>query len=123
MQSLLDNVRAHISGLFKMCESVAMIDMVSAFAQLVISQDYSEPSPSNTAPGPSDGRSNDVKYDHNLKPPHSTERVVRSPRLLSKKPAIQLRRRSNVKNLSRMTFMQLHKRGFRSSRVCTELYW
>lgn len=40
MQNLIDSVREHVPAMFKICESIAMLDMMSAFAQLATSQDY-----------------------------------------------------------------------------------
>ena len=43
IQELIDQVRADIAPLFKMCEAIALLDMVAAFAQLVTTQDYCRP--------------------------------------------------------------------------------
>ncbi|KAF2474591.1 uncharacterized protein BDR25DRAFT_383924 [Lindgomyces ingoldianus] len=43
VQSLIEEVRSQISILFKICESIAMVDMISSFAQLVTTQDYTRP--------------------------------------------------------------------------------
>lgn len=40
VQDLIDNIREHVPAMFKVCEAIAMLDMISAFAQLVTSQDY-----------------------------------------------------------------------------------
>ncbi|GIZ49485.1 hypothetical protein CKM354_001251500 [Cercospora kikuchii] len=48
IKELIANVREHMSGLFKICECVAMLDMLAAFAQLVTFQDYSRPAMSKT---------------------------------------------------------------------------
>lgn len=48
VQELITNVRQHMSVLFKICESVAMLDMLSAFAQLATSQDYVRPAMTDT---------------------------------------------------------------------------
>ena len=40
VEALIVAIRNHVSVLFKICEGVSMLDMVSAFAQLVTSQDY-----------------------------------------------------------------------------------
>jgi DNA mismatch repair protein MSH4 len=42
-QQLLDNVRAEIPSLFRICESIAMLDMIAAFGQLVTTHDYIRP--------------------------------------------------------------------------------
>jgi len=42
-QELMLNVRKHMSSLFKICESVALLDMLSGFAQVVTSHDYVRP--------------------------------------------------------------------------------
>lgn len=39
IQELLDNVRSEIPNLFKVCESIAMLDMIASFGQLVTNQD------------------------------------------------------------------------------------
>jgi len=43
IQELISSVREHMSVLFKICESIALLDMLSSFAQLVTSQDYVRP--------------------------------------------------------------------------------
>jgi len=40
VQDLIDDIREHVPAMFKVCEAIAMLDMTSAFAQLVTSQDY-----------------------------------------------------------------------------------
>lgn len=39
IQELLENVRTEIPNLFKVCESIAMLDMIASFGQLVTNQD------------------------------------------------------------------------------------
>lgn len=39
IQELLENVRTEIPNLFKVCESIAMLDMMTSFGQLVTNQD------------------------------------------------------------------------------------
>lgn len=39
IQELLDNARSEIPNLFKVCESIAMLDMIASFGQLVTNQD------------------------------------------------------------------------------------
>jgi DNA mismatch repair protein MSH4 len=43
VQELIADLREHMSVLFKICESIAMLDMLSSFAQVVTSQDYVRP--------------------------------------------------------------------------------
>lgn len=45
VQGLIDKIRGEIPILFRVCESVAMLDMMTAFAQLVITSasDYTRP--------------------------------------------------------------------------------
>lgn len=43
IQELISSVRGHMSILFKICEGVALLDMLSSFAQVVTSQDYVRP--------------------------------------------------------------------------------
>lgn len=43
VQELLDNVRAEIPALFRICESIAMLDMLASFGQLVTTDDYVRP--------------------------------------------------------------------------------
>lgn len=43
VQELIANVREHMSILFKVCEGIAMLDLLSSFAQVVTSQDYVRP--------------------------------------------------------------------------------
>jgi len=40
VQDLIDDIREHVPAMFKVCEAIAMLDMILAFAQLVTSQDY-----------------------------------------------------------------------------------
>ncbi|KAF1965024.1 hypothetical protein BU23DRAFT_520237 [Bimuria novae-zelandiae CBS 107.79] len=48
VQTLIDEVRGHMSALFKICEAIAMLDMLSAFAHLVTINDYVRPRISDT---------------------------------------------------------------------------
>lgn len=48
VQELIANVREHMSVMFKICEGVAMLDMLSSFAQVVTSQDYVRPQVNDT---------------------------------------------------------------------------
>jgi len=43
VQELLDNIRGEIPNLFKVCESIAMLDMIAAFAHLATTSDYCKP--------------------------------------------------------------------------------
>ncbi|KAF2710446.1 hypothetical protein K504DRAFT_481523 [Pleomassaria siparia CBS 279.74] len=43
VQALIEEIRSHMSILFKICEAVAMLDMISAFAHLVTINDYVRP--------------------------------------------------------------------------------
>jgi len=43
VQDLIANVREHMGSLFRICEGIAMLDMIAAFAQLVTSRDYTRP--------------------------------------------------------------------------------
>lgn len=43
VQELIANVREHMGSLFRICEGIAMLDMIASFAQLVTSQDYTRP--------------------------------------------------------------------------------
>ena len=40
IEKLTDEIRSHLPALFKVCESLAMLDMLSGFAQLATSQNY-----------------------------------------------------------------------------------
>jgi DNA mismatch repair protein MSH4 len=40
VQDLIDEIREHVPAMFKICESIAILDMVSAFAHLATSHDY-----------------------------------------------------------------------------------
>lgn len=42
VQDLIVAIRANISSLFKICEGIAMLDMVSGFATVVTTQQYGE---------------------------------------------------------------------------------
>ncbi|KAK5124000.1 hypothetical protein LTR85_002197 [Meristemomyces frigidus] len=48
VQDLIANVREHMSALFKICEGIAMLDMLASFAQVVTSQDYVRPAIAET---------------------------------------------------------------------------
>ncbi|KAF2266399.1 hypothetical protein CC78DRAFT_559437 [Lojkania enalia] len=48
IQALIEEVRGQMSILFKICESIAMLDMISAFGQLVTTQDYVRPQITDT---------------------------------------------------------------------------
>jgi DNA mismatch repair protein MSH4 len=48
VKCLIEDVREHMSSLFRICESVAMLDMLTAFAHAVSSQDYVRPVLSDT---------------------------------------------------------------------------
>ncbi|PSN60591.1 hypothetical protein BS50DRAFT_604577 [Corynespora cassiicola Philippines] len=48
VQSLIEEVRIHMSPLFKICEAIAMLDMLSAFAQKVTVNDYVRPQITDT---------------------------------------------------------------------------
>jgi DNA mismatch repair protein MSH4 len=43
IQTLIDNIRTEIPSLYRVCESIAMLDMIAAFAQLVTAGDYARP--------------------------------------------------------------------------------
>lgn len=43
VQELLDNIRGEISSLFKVCESIALLDMTAGFAHSAIANDYAKP--------------------------------------------------------------------------------
>ena len=42
IQDLLDNIRGEIPSLFRVCESIAMLDLIAAFARLVTTNKYGE---------------------------------------------------------------------------------
>ena len=43
IQDLIDKIREDVAPLFKICEAIAMLDILASFAQLVITQDYCRP--------------------------------------------------------------------------------
>ncbi|KAF2649594.1 hypothetical protein K491DRAFT_668687 [Lophiostoma macrostomum CBS 122681] len=43
IQALIEGARGHMSILFKICEAIAMLDMITAFAHLVTTHDYVRP--------------------------------------------------------------------------------
>ena len=43
VKGLLDRIRSHISHMFKVCEGIALVDMLSSFAHIVTSRDYVRP--------------------------------------------------------------------------------
>ncbi|CAK3852593.1 related to MSH4-meiosis-specific [Lecanosticta acicola] len=48
IKQLIEDVRGHMANLFKICECVAMLDMLCSFAHLVSIQDYTRPMISET---------------------------------------------------------------------------
>ncbi|KAL1793239.1 hypothetical protein ACET3X_008221 [Alternaria dauci] len=48
VEALVDKVRSHMSIMFKICEAVAMLDMVAAFAHLVTVNKYTQPQLTDT---------------------------------------------------------------------------
>ncbi|KAI0176015.1 muts domain V-domain-containing protein [Hypoxylon sp. FL1284] len=43
MQELLDAIRAHVPDLFRVCESIALLDMIAAFGQCATTREYVRP--------------------------------------------------------------------------------
>ncbi|KAI0841909.1 DNA mismatch repair protein-like protein MutS [Hypoxylon sp. FL0890] len=43
VQELLDAIRVHVPNLFRVCESIALLDMIAAFAQSATTRDYVRP--------------------------------------------------------------------------------
>ncbi|KAI1105460.1 DNA mismatch repair protein-like protein MutS [Jackrogersella minutella] len=43
VQELLDAIRVHVPNLFRVCESIALLDMIAAFAQSATTRDYKRP--------------------------------------------------------------------------------
>lgn len=43
VQELLDNIRGEIPSLFKVCQSIALLDMIAAFTHLATTSDYIRP--------------------------------------------------------------------------------
>lgn len=43
VQELLDAIRVHVPNLFRVCESVALLDMIAAFGQAATTRDYIRP--------------------------------------------------------------------------------
>ncbi|KAJ3573218.1 hypothetical protein NPX13_g4780 [Xylaria arbuscula] len=43
IQQLLDNIREHVPELFRVCEGIALLDMVASFAQSATTRDYIRP--------------------------------------------------------------------------------
>ncbi|EDU45523.1 DNA mismatch repair protein mutS [Pyrenophora tritici-repentis] len=48
VETLIDGVRSHMSVMFKICEAIAMLDMIGAFAQLVTVNNYTQPQLTDT---------------------------------------------------------------------------
>lgn len=48
VQKLIADVRQHMGSLFRICEGIAMLDMLASFAHLVTTQDYERPQLSDT---------------------------------------------------------------------------
>ncbi|RYP22856.1 hypothetical protein DL765_001452 [Monosporascus sp. GIB2] len=43
IQELMDGIRAHVPNLFRVCEGIALLDMIVSFGQLVTTRDYVRP--------------------------------------------------------------------------------
>ncbi|KAI1208023.1 DNA mismatch repair protein-like protein MutS [Annulohypoxylon truncatum] len=43
VQELLDAIRTHVPNLFRVCESIALLDMIAAFGQSAMTRDYVRP--------------------------------------------------------------------------------
>ncbi|RYP41644.1 hypothetical protein DL767_000849 [Monosporascus sp. MG133] len=43
IQELVDGIRAHVPNLFRVCEGIALLDMIVSFGQLVTTRDYVRP--------------------------------------------------------------------------------
>jgi DNA mismatch repair protein MSH4 len=43
IQALLDAIRGHIANLFRVCEGIALLDMIAAFGHSVTARDYIRP--------------------------------------------------------------------------------
>ena len=48
IQELLDGVRAYAPDLFRVCEGLALLDMIASFSQVVTTRDYVRPEIDNT---------------------------------------------------------------------------
>ncbi|KAK5107362.1 hypothetical protein LTR62_001342 [Meristemomyces frigidus] len=48
IEQVVGDIREHISALFRICEGLALLDMLASFAQVVTSQDYVRPAISET---------------------------------------------------------------------------
>ncbi|KAI6082319.1 DNA mismatch repair protein-like protein MutS [Hypoxylon rubiginosum] len=48
MQELLDAIRVHVPGLFRACESIALLDMIAAFGQCATTREYVRPEIGNS---------------------------------------------------------------------------
>ncbi len=48
IQQLLDDIREHVPELFRICEGIALLDMVMSFAQSATTRDYIRPEISDT---------------------------------------------------------------------------
>lgn len=48
VDTLIEAVRGHISVMFKICEAIGLLDMIAAFSQLVILNDYTKPQLNDT---------------------------------------------------------------------------
>lgn len=48
VQELLDAFRIHVPNLFRVCESIALLDMIAAFGQSATTRDYVRPEVGDT---------------------------------------------------------------------------
>lgn len=48
IQELLDSIRTQVHHMFRVCESVALLDMLSSFAHVSVLRDYTKPNMTGT---------------------------------------------------------------------------
>jgi DNA mismatch repair protein MSH4 len=99
IQNLTDSIVAQLPSLYRVCESIAMLDMIASFAQLATTSDYCKPEITDCV-GIRAGR-------------HPIREKVRFSSSSSRFYEAY-HTRPTKKSLSLMTSMQVNKSGFRS---------
>lgn len=106
VQQLLDSIRTDIPGLFRICESIALLDMLASFGQTVTTKDYVKP---------------ELKDALALKAARHPilDSVSTAPSPLARASPRLIQRTSHWTSLFRMTTMLQHSTPLRSSRAVT----
>jgi DNA mismatch repair protein MSH4 len=107
VQELLDNIRGQISSLFRVCESIAMLDMIASFVHLATTSDYTRPEISDCLVIQSGRHPVREKVSGDDLPELEVDLLMVIPRC------------TKITNSSRTMFMQLSRLDSKSSPVAT----